>query len=334
MRFHRHSEAPKVPHSQTTNELAAPERYSTQRRVDFADPPLRENAAGRLRTVGVEVEFGALSARQAALALASGLGGSVVEEDAHALIVRGSPLGELMVEIDTRYAHPQRHRGTRWGLLSKAGAARLGKVSQFFVPRELVTRPLPLDRLPLVDDAVEVLRLAGVRERGPVAFGLHFNPEPPRLDAAAITAILKAFMLLNDWLRQESQPRRLSHRIGFGRDYPTAYVRRVVALDYWPDLDGLMDDYLAANPTRDRDLDLLPLFLHFDEQRVRKRLPNEKIGKRAVLHYRLPTARVSQPGWSIAPDWNRWVAVERLAADRCRLEKLAASYCATARRTR
>ena len=48
--------------------------------------------------------------------------------------------------------------------------------------------------------AVEVLRLAGARETGPAAFGLHFNPEPPRLDAETITAILKAFMLLNEAL--------------------------------------------------------------------------------------------------------------------------------------
>lgn len=193
---------------------------------------------------------------------------------------------------------------------------------------------MPFDRLALIDSAVEVLRQAGARERGPVAFGLHFNPEPPRLDAETITSILKAFLLLNDWLRRESRPRRPSHRFGLGRNFPPSYMRRIVAADYWPDLDELMDDYLTANPTRNRDLDLLPLFLHFDERRVRTRLPNEKIGKRAVLHYRLPTARVSQPGWSIAPDWNRWVVVERLAADRPRLERLAAAYRAPARNHR
>ncbi|MEF2554155.1 amidoligase family protein [Aurantimonas sp. A2-1-M11] len=305
-------------------------QIGSEPRIDFALPPIQENAAGRLRTVGVEVEFGAISARQAATALAEGLGGSLTEEDAHALIVGGTALGDLMVEIDTRYAHPQRHAGTRWGHLSRASAARLGTALQYVVPRELVTRPLPLDRLALVDRAVDVLRLAGARETGPAAFGLHFNPEPPRLDAQTITAILKAFMLLNDWLRRECQPRRLTHRLGVGRDYPPAYVRRVIAPAYWPDLDVLMDDYLAANPTRNRDLDLLPLFLHFDERRVRARLPMEKIGKRPVLHYRLPTARVSQPGWSIAPDWNRWVAVERLAADRTQLEKLAAAFGAAA----
>jgi hypothetical protein len=91
----------------------------------------------------------------------------------------------------------------------------------------------------------------------------------------------------------------------------------VVAPDYWPDLDDLMDDYLAANPTRDRNLDLLPLFLLLDERRVRAQLLEEKISKRPVLHYRLPTARVGQAGWSIALNWwNRLVAVERLAVDR------------------
>ena len=38
-------------------------------------PSLPLNAAGRMRTVGVEVEFGALTARQAAEALAAQLGG-------------------------------------------------------------------------------------------------------------------------------------------------------------------------------------------------------------------------------------------------------------------
>lgn len=125
-----------------------------------------------------------------------------------------------MVEIDTRYAHPQRHPGTRWGRLGGAGAARLGSAVRAFVPRELVTGPVLLDRLALVQKAVETLHRAGARETWPIAFGLHFNPEPPRLDAETITAILKAFMLLNDWLRRESRPRRLSHRLGFGRNFP------------------------------------------------------------------------------------------------------------------
>jgi hypothetical protein len=65
-----------------------------------------------------------------------------------------------------------------------------------------------------------------------------------------------------------------------------------------------------------------------DADRVRSVLPNEKINARPTFHYRLPDARVSDPGWSIAPDWNRWVAVERVAADRGRLERLGRAYLA------
>ena len=115
---------------------------------------------------------------------------------------------------------------------------------------------------------------------------------------------------------------------GLRRSFPPAYIRKLAAPDYWPDIPTFIDDYLAANPTRNRDLDLLPLLLHFDADRVRAVLPNEKINGRPTFHYRLPDARVSDPGWSIAPDWNRWVAVERLAADRERLDAVGLSYLA------
>ena len=103
-------------------------------------------------------------------------------------------------------------------------------------------------------------------------------------------------------------------------------LRRIVQPDYQPDIATFIDDYLSHNPTRNRDLDLLPLLHHFDARRVRAVLPNEKINGRPTFHYRLPDARVSDPGWSIAPDWNRWVAVERLAADRDRLEAVGAAF--------
>ena len=32
-----------------------------------------------------------------------------------------------------------------------------------------------------------------------------------------------------------------------------------------------------------------------------------------MFHYRLPQAYLSDPAWSIMPDWERWLSVERLA---------------------
>jgi hypothetical protein len=42
-------------------------------------------------------------------------------------------------------------------------------------------------------------------------------------------------------------------------DYPQVYKRRVLDPDYWPDQPKPTEDYLAANPTPKRALDLLPL---------------------------------------------------------------------------
>ena len=67
---------------------------------DLAFPPVRENAAGKLRTVGVELEFGAIGARKPATVLADGLIGLHIREDAYAWTVEGTALGDLMVETE------------------------------------------------------------------------------------------------------------------------------------------------------------------------------------------------------------------------------------------
>jgi hypothetical protein len=294
--------------------------YPPRRPAVAFDPlPFRHSVSAVCR-VGVEVEFTGLSARAAARALSVSLGGTVAKEDPHAFLVRDTRLGDLAVELDIRYAHPQRAYGRTLPFrLGPRSAAWLGSALSGIVPRELVTAPLALDRLPDVDQAIDVLRRAGATGHGTTrlgSLGLHFNVDPPDLSAETLTATLKAFLLLEPWLRHETV-RGGPYRLPFlPAPYPAHYVSRVLAPDYQPNLAIFAADYLAANPTRDRSLDLLPILLHLDERQVRARLPREKIGARPVLHYRLPQAHVGEPGWSIAPDWNRWAAVEHLAQDR------------------
>jgi hypothetical protein len=298
--------------------------------TDFALPPVMTNAEGRIRTVGVEMEFAGPTAEAIARALTGPLGGLLVEEDPHSYKVKGSALGDISVELDIRILHPERKRGILGGMVPRV-AAWFGSAARYVVPCELVTAPIPMDRLHEVDQLVGIMRGVGARgtQDAPLyAFGLHFNPEIPRQDAETATAFLKSFVLLNAWLRKQVAPDTTRHLLGFADPFPPAYIRKLAAPDYWPDIPTFIDDYLAANPTRNRDLDLLPLLLHFDADRVRAVLPNEKINGRPTFHYRLPDARVSDPGWSIAPDWNRWVAVERLAADRERLDAVGLSYLA------
>jgi hypothetical protein len=298
--------------------------------IEFDLPPRVHNADGRLRTVGVEIEFAGLTAEAAAKALAWSLGGGVNQNDPHAFMVKNSTLGDIAIELDLRYVHPGKKKSPFLNLGAKL-ASWVGSAIRHVVPCELVTAPLPIDRLDEVDRLLSVLREAGAKgtqDGALYAFGLHFNPEVPALDTETILSILKAFVLLNPWLRRQVAPDTTRHLLGFADPFPQDYVRRIVAPDYWSDMTTFIDNHLASNPTRNRDLDLLPVLAYLDEDRVRAKLPNEKINKRPTFHYRLPDARISDPGWSIAPDWNRWVAVERVADDRSRLESLGQAYLA------
>jgi len=273
-------------------------------------------ADGSLRRVGVEVEFLGPSASVAAAALVRDLGGAAEIEDPHAIRIHGTRLGTLSVELDLRHSHPTRHPSLDMGL-GHHGTAILGTLVSPFVPRELITAPLPVTQIGLVDEALASLRSVGARGRGVVllnSLSLHFNIDPPNLDARTLTAFLKAFLCIGDELRRETARGSLRLALALPPDYPQSYKERVLAPDYWPDLADFTTDYLAANPTRQRALDLLPLLAFLNETQVRLALPREKIGPRPVFHYRLTHAHLSDPNWSILPDWDGWLKVERLAA--------------------
>ena len=278
--------------------------------------PIPTTSAGTLRDVGIEVEFTGLSERGAAHVIARELGGTVREEDPHAFHVQGCVLGNISIELDVRHVHPQRLAGHPMPWLQPPASSWLGTALSPFVPRELVTGPLAITRLGEIDSAAALLRRAGARGDRATPFGslgLHFNVPPPAMEIDALLPLLRAYLVLEPWLRQGCTPGLLPHHFA-PPAYPAAYVRKVLASDYSPDLPSFCDDYVTANPTRQRSLDLLPLLLHLYPDLVGKRIV-DKVKSRAVLHYRLPTARVGVEGWSIADDWNRWVAVERLAND-------------------
>ncbi len=293
----------------------------------FLLPPRLLAESGSTRTVGVEIEFTGTSARKAATTLADA-GGRLEEEDPHAFHIRNSPLGDLRVELDVRHVHFR--RAFRLAFAPPQGwAIRLGDLLSPIVPRELITPPVPMDQLPAVDELADLLRRSGAGGCGANAFGslgLHFNIDPPDLEPETIVSIVKAFLILEPGLRQKGHGGSLLRRAWQPPKFAAAYVRKVLAPDYWPNMDGFTRDFLALTPSRNRSLDLLPLLSHFDDARVRARLPKEKIGRRPVFHYRLPQACLARREWSIAPEWNRWVAVERLAADTDTLERLGAEY--------
>ena len=310
-----------------------------RRRLSF--PPRRISSCrpfciripGRCAASAWRSEFIGPTAESIAGCLSDTLGGSVVQEDPHAFRLEGSSLGAIRGvgqpdgSCGTEAGQPPRRR-----IAEDRRMVRIG--GKLFIPCELVTAPIPMDRLHEVDALLRILREAGARgtqDAAVYAAGLHFNPEIARPDAPSAVAILKAFRSSQRVASPGGGARFDARPAGFADPFPIEYARLLAAPDYWPDIPSLIDDYLAFNPTRNRDLDMLPLLLHFDET-VRATLPSEKINGRPAFHYRLPDARVSDPGWSVAPDWNRWVAVERLAGDRERLDGVGLAFPGLRRR--
>jgi len=243
------------------------------------------------------------------------------------------------VELDTQYAHPDPKNSkpsAQSGLdvwidheIDEYIHSLVGDISKVVVPYEIITPPLAVDRLADLNPLMDALRLLGAEgtdENLFYAFGVHLNPEAPFLTAGSILAHLRAFLVLSEWLHEVMDIDLTRQLLPYIKPFPKEYALKVLDGAYAPGLERLIDDYLEDNPTRNRELDLVPLFLHLDEQRVRAVLEDGLSSARPTYHYRLPDCRLNDPEWSLAREWNYWVEVERLAADLPRLGALAADY--------
>ncbi|MAN81282.1 MAG: amidoligase enzyme [Rhodospirillaceae bacterium] len=314
---------------------------SPSRQGSPAEPPVTTAETGKPRRVGVEIEFAGLDVPAAADLVHDHFGGRISRADLHRLIIEETEFGAFVVELDAQVVH----KGTdddaaaKTPLLPKDmdAAARdaLGKAVTGIVPVEIVTPPLPWSELGRLADVTEALRQAGAKgthESLLYAFGLHLNPELPATDADTILRHLRAFVILADWLRERVAVDLTRQLLPHADPFPKDYVLKILDSGYAPDLDGLISDYLDHNPTRNRELDMLPLFRHLDEAAVTARLDSALIKARPTFHYRLPDCALGDPDWSPVVEWDRWVRVEELAADPDRLACFAAALSDNLRR--
>ncbi|TCP61979.1 putative amidoligase enzyme [Rhodovulum bhavnagarense] len=278
----------------------------------------RMTAKGFPRRVGVEIEFGGLTETEAAQQVVAALGGRIGQIDAHELSVQDTTLGDIGICLDTAWR-------------DKAGnaLADLGlDLSRAVVPVEIVTPPLAPDDMPELENLRGHLCKAGAtgsRKGMFLGYGLHLNPEIADETAGAILPVLRAFALLEDWLRN-ADPIDPSRRVmPFIEPYPRRFVDRLAGEARTWSLDALVEAYLADTPTRNRGLDLLPCLRHLDEDRLCAALGDEarSVSARPAFHYRLPDCRIDEIGWRIAYEWNRWAMVEALAARPMDLDRLA-----------
>ena len=291
----------------------------------FAPLPHPRAADGTFRKIGVEIEFIGLDAIAAAEVARRVLGGVLVSESPHRHKLHESSVGDIVIELDIWIAH-----GAAEDSPLEAKARELvGSAAGMVTPVEIIGPPVTVDALAGIDRLIPALREAGAQgtEAGLLfGFGTHFNVEVTGNGVADILPTLRAFALIEDWVREIRKPDFSRRVLPFIDPYPTSYRDLLAQEDYAPDMATLIDDYLTHNPTRNRSLDMLPLFTHLDDARVRAALGEKTKSGRPTYHYRLPDSRVGDPAWSLAGEWAAWVSIERVATDPVLVEALAAAW--------
>jgi len=305
----------------------------TQPKKALLDPPWLHNEQGATRRVGIEIEMTGLTLEQITQLVADQLQGQVSAQGRYERQITDPQGEDWVVELDfhllKQMGREQRPTSTFSGELGNSAEDALAWFAESLVPFELVSPPLTLDRLPEVEAIIDRLRQAGAKGSSDSlvnAFGMQLNPEIPDSSPETLTRFIKAFLCLYDWLHQRAQIDLSRQVTSYINPFPGRYIKKVVAENYWPDLNLLIDDYLADNPTRNRALDCLPLFLHLDAPRVRKATHDPLIKPRPTFHYRLPSSEIHSPDWGLFTSWNDWIEVERLAADRERLQACCQAY--------
>nr|WP_299245476.1 amidoligase family protein [uncultured Halomonas sp.] len=303
-------------------------------------PPVPRSDEEHIRRVGVEIEFAAIAPLRAAQLVQEHFGGTLEQLDPHRFKILDSRWGNFTIELDSKYVHPDHQvleentlEDSEWHHLRREIHQRsrrlLGDAVAGIVPTEIVCPPIPWLALNELDALFDALRQEGARDTRDsllYGFGLHLNPEVPSFEADSLLAHLRAYMILAAWLREEIDIDITRQILPHANPFTREYALKVLDAAYAPDLDTLIEDYLVANPSRNRELDLLPLFAYLRPEHPNPLLADELVSPRPTFHYRLPNAQLSQPDWSAVCEWNRWVEVERLAADTELLSKRSAAY--------
>lgn len=287
----------------------------------FWSLPAPDTQKGQARRTGVEIEFADLDESAAAAIVQAHWGGTLNKASAHEMTVAETELGDVRIELDLF-------------LRDRAGDAMADMLldwSRQVVPVEIITAPLRVDQMPQVEDLLTALVEAGAsgsQDGILYGFGLHLNPEVSGETAEAILPVVRAYALLEDWLRAIDPVDPSRRLLPFVDPWPDALVDRLAREGAEWDLDDLVRAYADLTPTRNRGLDLLPLLEHLRPDLLAASMDADQLkGGRPTYHYRLPEARLGADGWSLAYEWNRWVLVERVAADTAVLEELAQAWC-------
>lgn len=293
---------------------------------NYAKPAWVNNAKGEVRCAGFELEFAGLDLQSAAEAVAKAFEGEVIQDTQAECQVKHPEFGHFKIELDWSFAkNMARKRLEEQGANEDAVLALMTDLARQIVPLEVVCPPIPVNRLSVLDDMVTNLQVAGALGTSDsliYAFGVHINAELPDLKPETIVPYLQAYCVSQHWLMKAHNVDTLRRLTPYIDTYPKRYVELVMAYGANTPMVQIIDDYLLHNPTRNRGMDLLPLFKQIDEARVLAAVSDERVNARPTFHYRLPNCEIENPGWSLTNSWNIWCVVEHLAADPVTLKSM------------
>ncbi|MGZ4135765.1 MAG: amidoligase family protein, partial [Tumebacillaceae bacterium] len=133
----------------------------------FLLPPISTKASGEMRRVGVELEFSGLTLEHIARLINEQFGGTVITDSIYESTITDTSLGDFKVELDFQYL---KKKG-RYKQNAEAFWAQLDEWSEFIVriaaeqivPFEIVSPPIPMDRLGELELLIQRLRESGAQ---------------------------------------------------------------------------------------------------------------------------------------------------------------------------
>lgn len=296
-------------------------------------PPLALNPEGIGRRVGVEIELANIEPQVLAECVITCFGGDITLANRIEYLVSDTRYGKFQLELDASYLKAlgelQLRQQGKDTPISDFTIDLIASAAELLVPWEVVTPPIPIAELQALHPFISLVRdkgALGTRHALHFAFGVHFNPELPALDADTILRYLRAYFCAYEWIAKQEQIDLTRALSSYVQHFSKTYILKVLDPDYQPDMDQLIDDYLEFNPSRNRSLDLLPLFAHIDRERVVAAVDDPRVKSRPTFHYRLPNCDIDNPEWGLEHAWKNWLAVEYLVVDESRLRILCEDY--------
>lgn len=312
--------------------------------MNLSLPTKLKNVKGEKRRIGLELEFAGIEPDKAAKIITLLYGGKIQKEHRYQLNIRDTELGDFRVELDARILQQMATQNIfdafnfniEQESLSKSIEDVVDKLARSVVPLEIVMPPVPIEELPKLEKlrkALQENKAEGTHTSLVHAFGMHINIESPDLEISTLLNYLRSFVIIYPWLL-EILNIDFSRRISpFVDPFPEAYVTLILDPDYKPDQIKFIEDYINHNPTRNRPVDMMPILGMLNEELIEPVMEGAKNLLRPTFHYRLPNSRVDDPEWTFMSEWNYWIAVEKLAADKDLLEKLSRLYLLRKRKT-